>query len=328
MQPLDNRYDTMLYNRSGRSGLKLSAISLGLWHNFGGVDTLENARAMIYRAFDLGITHFDLANNYGPPPGSAEENFGRILAEDLGRYRDELIISSKAGYRMWPGPYGEWGSRKYLLASLDQSLKRMGLEYVDIFYSHRPDPDTPLEETMMALDQAVRQGKALYVGISSYNAEQTRAASRILRELGTPCVIHQPVYSMFNRWIEPDLLQALAEEGIGCIVFSPLAQGLLTNKYLNGIPEGSRASKEHGFLKANQITDEKLAQIHQLNAVAQARGQTLAQMAVAWVLRHPGMTSALVGTSTVKQVEDNVAALDKLAFSAEELQKIETILAG
>ncbi len=327
MQPSEDRYENMRYNTSGRSGLKLPAISLGLWHNFGGVDMLENGRAMLYRAFDLGITHFDLANNYGPPPGSAEENFGRILSQDLGRYRDELIISSKAGYRMWPGPYGEWGSRKYLLASLDQSLKRMGLEYVDIFYSHRFDPHTPQEETMMALDHDVRHGKALYVGISSYNAEQTLEASRILRELGTPCLIHQPVYSMFNRWIEDSLLQALDDEGIGCIVFSPLAQGLLTNKYLNGIPEGSRASKDHGFLKADQITDAKLAQIRRLNDLAQARGQTLAQMAVAWVLRHPGMTSALVGTSSVKQVEDNVAALDNLDFSAEELQKIETILA-
>lgn len=324
----DQRYDTMEYRRSGRSGLKLPAVSLGLWHNFGGVDSLENARAMIYRAFDLGITHFDLANNYGPPPGSAEENFGRILAQGLGAYRDELIISSKAGYYMWPGPYGEWGSRKYLVASLDQSLKRMGLEYVDIFYSHRPDPETPLEETMMALDQVVRQGKALYAGISSYNAAQTREAARILRELGTPCLIHQPRYSMFDRWIEPELLDVLAEEGIGCIVYSPLAQGLLTNRYLNDIPEGSRASKPYTFLSEKQITEEKVAKARQLNALAQARGQSLAQMAIAWVLRHPGMTSALIGASSVQQVEDNVAALDKLDFSATELQQIEAILAG
>ncbi len=326
--PSEKRYDTMRYNTSGRSGLKLPAVSLGLWHNFGGVDMLETARTMIYRAFDLGITHFDLANNYGPPPGSAEENFGRILAQGLGSYRDELIISSKAGYRMWPGPYGEWGSRKYLLASLDQSLKRMGLEYVDIFYSHRPDPDTPLEETMGALDHAVRQGKALYVGISSYTPEQTREAARILRELGTPCLIHQPSYSMFNRWIEDGLLQVLDEEGIGCIVFSPLAQGLLTNRYLQGIPEGSRAAKSHGALKQDRLTDEVLNRIRQLNDLAQARGQSLAQMAIAWVLRHPGMTSALIGASSIQQVEDNVAALDNLDFSADELQQIEAILAG
>lgn len=326
--PSDNRYDTMRYNTSGRSGLKLPAVSLGLWHNFGGVDTLETARAMIYRAFDLGITHFDLANNYGPPPGSAEENFGRILAQGLGQYRDELIISSKAGYRMWPGPYGEWGSRKYLLASLDQSLKRMGLDYVDIFYSHRPDPNTPLEETMGALDQAVRQGKALYVGISSYNPEQTYEAARILRELGTPCLIHQPSYSMFNRWIEDGLLQVLDEEGIGCIVFSPLAQGMLTDRYLHGIPDDSRAAKSHGALKQDRLTEEMLSRIRRLNDLAQARGQSLAQMAIAWVLRHPGMTSALIGASSVQQVEDNVAALDNLDFSNDELQQIETILAG
>ncbi|MBC7872189.1 MAG: L-glyceraldehyde 3-phosphate reductase [Chitinophagaceae bacterium] len=323
----EQRYDKMEYRRSGRSGLKLPAVSLGLWHNFGGVDSLENGRAMIYRAFDLGITHFDLANNYGPPPGSAEENFGRIFAQDLAPYRDELIISSKAGYLMWPGPYGEWGSRKYLIASLDQSLKRMGLDYVDIFYSHRFDPETPIEETMMALDQIVRQGKALYVGISSYDAQKTREAAKILRELGTPCLIHQPVYHMFNRWIEPDLLDALNDEGMGCIVFSPLAQGLLTNRYLTEIPEGSRASKPHGFLKANQITDDKLAKVRQLNQIAQAREQSLAQMAIAWVLRHPGMTSALIGASSVRQLEDNVAALDNLHFSAEELESIETILA-
>jgi L-glyceraldehyde 3-phosphate reductase len=326
-QPSVKRYEDMQYRRCGRSGLKLPAISLGLWHNFGGVDALENARAMIHRAFDLGITHFDLANNYGPPAGSAEENFGRILAEDLYRYRDELIISSKAGYYMWPGPYGEWGSRKYLLASLDQSLKRMGLEYVDIFYSHRPDPDTPLEETVGALDSAVRQGKALYAGISSYNPEQTRTAVSILRELGTPCLIHQPSYSMFNRWVEDGLLDVLDEEGVGCIVFSPLAQGMLTTKYLDGIPSDSRAGKAHGFLRPEQVTEDKLSKVRKLNELAQARGQTLAQLALAWVLRHPGMTSALVGASRVAQVEDNVAALGNLAFTAEELQAIEDVLA-
>jgi L-glyceraldehyde 3-phosphate reductase len=323
-----DRYDHMQYRRTGRSGLKLPAVSLGLWHNFGGVDSLETGRAMIRRSFDLGITHFDLANNYGPPPGSAEENFGRILAHDLRPYRDQLIISSKAGYLMWEGPYGEWGTRKYLIASLDQSLKRMGLEYVDIFYSHRFDPNTPLEETMMALDHVVRQGKALYVGISNYSAEHTREAARILRQLGTPCLIHQPRYHMFDRWIEPELLGALADEGIGCIVFSPLAQGLLTDRYLREIPEGSRASKAHGFLRPAHITEEKLAKVRQLNEIALARGQTLAQMAVAWVLRHPGMTSALIGASSVKQVEDNVAALNNLNFSGEELAQIERILAG
>ncbi|UCC65807.1 MAG: aldo/keto reductase, partial [Anaerolineae bacterium] len=276
-----DRYDAMIYNRCGRSGLMLPAISLGLWHNFGGVDTFENARAMARRAFDLGITHFDLANNYGPPPGSAEGTFGQILRQDLAPYRDELIISTKAGYDMWPGPYGEWGSRKYLIASLDQSLKRMGLEYVDIFYSHRPDTETPLEETMGALDHAVRQGKALYAGISSYTPEQTRQAARILRELGTPCLIHQPSCSLFNRWIEDGLLDVLQEEGIGCIVFSPLAQGLLTDKYLSGIPEDSRAAKPHGFLRPEQVTEEKVARARKLNEVACARGQTLAQMALA-----------------------------------------------
>jgi len=305
----------------------LPAISLGQWHNFGGVDVFENARAMIHRAFDLGITHFDLANNYGPPPGSAEEVFGRILADDLRPYRDELIISTKAGYRMWPGPYGEWGSRKYLLASLDQSLKRMGLEYVDIFYSHRPDPNTPLEETMGALDAAVRQGKALYAGISSYTPEQTREAVAILYELGTPCLIHQPSYNMFNRWIEDGLLDVLEEEGIGCIVFSPLAQGMLTDRYLKGIPEDSRAGRPTGALRREAVTEERLSKVRRLSEVARARGQTLAQMVVAWVLRHPGMTSALVGASRVSQVEDNVAALNNLEFSSEELQTIEEILA-
>lgn len=327
-QAQPSRYDSMHYRRSGRSGLKLPAISLGLWHNFGGVDTLENSRAMLRRAFDLGITHFDLANNYGPPPGSAEETFGQILKSDLIPYRDELVISSKAGYLMWPGPYGEWGSRKYLVASLDQSLKRMGLDYVDIFYSHRPDPDTPLEETMGALDYIVRSGRALYVGISSYLPEQTREAARILKSLGTPCLIHQPVYSMFNRWVEDGLLDTLREEGIGCIPFSPLAQGLLTDRYLKGIPEGSRASKAHGFLKAKQITPDKLAQVKKLNALAKARGQTLAQLALAWVLRHNTVTSALIGASSVAQIEDAVGALDNLEISQEELQKIEKILAG
>ncbi len=326
-QAANNRYEHMQYRRTGRSGLKIPAVSLGLWHNFGGVDSLETGRAIIHRSFDLGITHFDLANNYGPPPGSAEENFGRILAQDLRSYRDQLIISSKAGYHMWEGPYGEWGSRKYLISSLDQSLKRMGLEYVDIFYSHRFDPDTPLEETMMALDHIVRQGKALYVGISNYSAEKTREAAQILRQLGTPCLIHQPRYHMFDRWIEPDLLGVLHDQGIGCIVFSPLAQGLLTDRYLREIPEGSRASKAHGFLKPSHITDEKIAKVRQLNTLAQARGQTLAQLALVWVLRHPGMTSALIGASSVKQVEDNVAALNNLTFSPEELAQIEHILA-
>jgi L-glyceraldehyde 3-phosphate reductase len=316
----------MMYNRCGRSGLKLPAISLGLWHNFGGVDDFENARVMIHRAFDLGITHFDLANNYGPPPGSAEENFGKILKKDLEGYRDELVISTKAGWGMWDGPYGNWGSRKYLIASLDQSLKRMGLEYVDIFYHHRPDPETPLDETMSALDQVVRQGKALYGGISSYKPDQTRQAARILRELGTPCLIHQPSYSMFNRWIEDGLLTVLEEEGIGCIVFSPLAQGLLTDRYLDGIPEDSRAAKPYSFLRPEQITKEKLVKVQKLNEIAQARGQSLAQMAIAWVLRHTAVTSALVGGSKVSQIEDCVAALRNLGFTTGELQAIERIL--
>lgn len=324
--PSMTRYDTMRYNRCGRSGVQLPAISLGLWHNFGGVDVFENARAMARRAFDLGITHFDLANNYGPPPGSAEETFREILRKDLAPYRDELIVSTKAGYLMWPGPYGDWGSRKYLIASLDQSLRRMGLEYVDIFYHHRPDPSTPLEETMGALDQIVRSGKALYVGISSYNPEQTRRAARLLRELGTPCLIHQPKYSMFERWIEAELLTALDETGIGCIVFSPLAQGLLTDKYLHGIPEGSRAAKPHGFLRPQQITEEKLNKVRRLNDLARQRGQTLAQLALVWVLRHPQVTSALIGTSTVAQIEDAVGALDNLVLTAEELETIEEIL--
>jgi L-glyceraldehyde 3-phosphate reductase len=324
----ETRYDSMRYNRSGRSGLKLPAVSLGLWHNFGGVDTLENSRAMIRRAFDLGVTHFDLANNYGPPPGSAEETFGVIMAQDLKPYRDELIISSKAGYDMWPGPYGEWGSRKYLVASLDQSLKRMGLDYVDIFYSHRPDPETPLEETMGALDFIVRSGRALYAGISSYNPEQTRAAASIMRSMGTPLLIHQPVYNMFNRWIEDGLTDALEDEGIGCIVFSPLAQGLLTNKYLKGIPEDSRAGKPHGFLRPEHVTDDAVDKVRRLNDLAEQRGQSLAQMAIAWVLRLPVMTSALVGTSRPQQVDDCVNALNNLDFSTEELNTIENILNG
>jgi L-glyceraldehyde 3-phosphate reductase len=323
-----DRYQEMVYRRCGDSGLLLPAVSLGLWHNFGGVDTYENARSMILRAFDLGITHFDLANDYGPPPGSAEVTIGRVLSEDLALYRDEIVVSSKAGYRMWPGPYGEWGSRKYLLASLDQSLRRMQLEYVDIFYSHRPDPSTPLTETMGALDYMVRQGKALYVGISSYNPEQTREAVRILRELGTPCLIHQPSYSMFNRRIEDGLLDVLAEEGVGCIVFSPLAQGLLTSRYLEGIPGDSRAAKPHGALSPGQVTEAKLSKVRALGRLAQERGQSLAQMALAWNLRHPGMTSVLAGASRVSQIEDNVRALDHLEFSADELMQIEAILSG
>ena len=324
--PAETRYDTMRYNRCGRSGVKLPAISLGLWHNFGGVDTFEHSRVMVRRAFDLGITHFDLANNYGPPPGSAEETFGQILQRDLKPYRDELIISSKAGYLMWPGPYGEWGSRKYLVSSLDQSLKRLGLDYVDIFYHHRPDPDTRLEESLGALDFIVRSGRALYAGISNYPAELAAQAAKIMRGLGTPLLIHQPSYSMLNRWVEGGLLDTLQAEGMGCIAFSPLAQGLLTDRYLQGIPEGSRASKPHGFLRPSQITEDKLDKVRRLNALAQARGQTLAQMALAWVLRHPGMTAALVGASRVAQIEDAVAALNNLKFADEELQAIEKIL--
>ncbi len=328
LPPSDTRYDSMRTNRCGRSGLKLPAVSLGLWHNFGGVDAFENARALVHRAFDLGITHFDLANNYGPPPGSAEETLGRILQQDLAQYRDELIVSTKAGYRMGPGPHGDGGSRKYLIASLDQSLRRMGLEYVDIFYHHRPDPETPLDETMAALDHVVRQGKALYVGLSNYTPEQTRRAASILRALGTPCLIHQPSYNMFNRSIEDGLLDVLEEEGVGCIVFSPLAQGLLTDKYLSGIPEDSRASKAHGFLKPEHLTEERLTKVRMLNEIAQTRGQTLAQMALAWNLRHEGVTSVLVGASRVQQIEDSVAALEQLEWTAEELEAIEGILAG
>jgi L-glyceraldehyde 3-phosphate reductase len=320
--PAEDRYERMQYRRSGRSGLLLPAISLGLWQNFGHDRPLDTQRAIIRRAFDVGISHFDLANNYGPPYGSAEENFGRLFSSDLASWRDELIISTKAGYDMWPGPYGEWGSRKYLLTSLDQSLARMGLDYVDIFYSHRFDPETPLEETMGALDTAVRQGKALYVGVSSYSASKTREAAAILRELRTPFVIHQPSYSMLNRWIEPELLDSLGELGIGCIVFSPLAQGMLTDKYLQGIPEGSRATRDSSLSPA-LINDEAMAKIRALNEIASRRGQTLAQMALAWTLRDPRVTSALVGASSVEQLEANVAALEKLEFSDEELAEID-----
>jgi L-glyceraldehyde 3-phosphate reductase len=322
----EKRYGAMKYNRCGRSGLKLPAISLGLWHNFGGVDAYENGVAILRRAFDLGITHFDLANNYGPPAGSAEEMFGRVLATDFKPYRDEMIISSKAGYYMWPGPYGEWGSRKSLIASLDQSLKRMGLDYVDIFYHHRPDPDTPLEETMGALDQIVRSGKALYAGISNYNAEQAAKAIEIARGLGTPILIHQPSYSMLNRWIEGGLQDVLEENGVGSIVFSPLAQGLLTNKYLNGVPKDSRAGGPSVFLSEDRITPEIVDKLRKLNEIAAGRGQSLAQMALAWVLRGGRVTSALIGASKVSQVDDCVAALDNLEFSADELERIETIL--
>ncbi|MFY9579302.1 MAG: L-glyceraldehyde 3-phosphate reductase [Gaiellaceae bacterium] len=318
----DGRYDRMRYNRCGRSGLLLPAVSLGLWQNFGHDRPLETSRAIVRRAFDLGITHFDLANNYGPPYGSAEENFGQLFRSDLAPYRDELIISTKAGYDMWPGPYGEWGSRKYLLASLDQSLGRMGLDYVDIFYSHRFDPETPLEETMGALDSAVRGGKALYAGISSYSAEKTREAAAILRDLGTPLLIHQPSYSMLNRWIEPELLDVLGDEGVGCIVFSPLAQGMLTDKYLNGIPEGSRAGR-HGSLSPDLITDQTMAKIRGLNEIAAPREQTLAQMAIAWTLRDSRVTSALVGASSVEQLEANVASVDNLDFADGELDEID-----
>ncbi len=320
--PADDRYDRMLYRRTGLSGLKLPAISLGLWWNFGHDRPFDTSRAIVRRAFDLGITHFDLANNYGPPYGSAEENFGRLLRNDLEPYRDELVVSTKAGYDMWPGPYGDHGSRKYLLASLDQSLERLGLDYVDIFYSHRFDPETPLEETMGALDTAVRQGKALYVGISSYSADKTRAAAAILRELGTPFLIHQPSYSMLNRWIEPELLDTLDELGLGCIVFSPLAQGMLTDKYLGGIPEGSRASRPSS-LTPDLVTDEALAKIRALNDIAEQRGQTLAQMALAWTLRDARVTSALIGASSVAQLEDNVAALGSIEFTTDELAEID-----
>jgi L-glyceraldehyde 3-phosphate reductase len=322
----EHRYDKMKYNRCGRSGIDLPAISLGLWHNFGGVDLLENSRAMVRRAFDLGITHFDLANNYGPPPGSAEETIGYILRRDLHGYRDELIISSKAGYRMWPGPYGDWGSRKFLVASLNQSLRRMHLEYVDIFYHHRPDANTPLEETMGALHDIVHSGKALYAGISNYPAELTKQAERIMNSMGVHLLIHQPKYSMFERWTEDGLLKVLREDGIGCIVFSPLAQGLLTDKYLEGVPAGSRASRPTGFLRPEHITTEKVSKVRKLNDMAKSRGQSLAQMALAWVLRHEEVTSALIGASKVEQIDDAVKALDNLSFSSEELKKIDNIL--
>lgn len=317
----------MRYNRCGRSGLLLPAISLGLWHNFGGVDIFENGRKIIRHAFEAGITHFDLANNYGPPPGSAEENFGRILKKDFpGFLRDHIVISTKAGYTMWEGPYGDWGSRKYLLSSLDQSLRRMGLEYVDIFYSHRPDPHTPVEETMMALDHAVRSGKALYVGLSNYSAEETEAALEVLRQLGTPCLIHQPKYSMFERWVEKGLLNVLDRHGVGCISFSPLAQGMLADRYLQGIPSDSRAGKPHGFLRSAEITDERLQVIRKLDAVARGRGQSLSQMAIAWLMRQPVVTSVLIGVSSMEQLETNLGTLENIAFTADELEEIDRII--
>jgi L-glyceraldehyde 3-phosphate reductase len=322
----NDRYKKMQYRRCGNSGLVLPVLSLGLWHNFGHVDVLENCRSILRLAFDSGVTHFDLANNYGPPPGSAEENFGRLLKEDFHGYRDELIISTKAGYYMWEGPYGDWGSKKYLVSSLDQSLKRMGLEYVDIFYHHRPDPNTPLEETMTALDLIVRQGKALYVGISNYKKEEAAKAFEILRKLGTPCVIHQPKYSMFERWVEDGLMDVLEKDGVGCIPFSPLAQGLLTNKYLKGIPADSRAAKPHGFLKEEQVTTEKINQIKSLNAIAEKRNQTLAQMALAWLLKDKRITSVLIGASKPEQLADSLRCQDNINFSAEELKEIEAIL--
>jgi L-glyceraldehyde 3-phosphate reductase len=325
--PALNRYEAMKYNRCGKSGLLLPAISLGLWHNFGSVDIFENGRAIVRRAFDRGITHFDLANNYGPVPGSAEENFGTMLKKDFAGYlRDELIISTKAGYLMWPGPYGEWGSRKYLLSSLDQSLRRMGLDYVDIFYSHRPDPNTPLEETMMALDTAVRHGKALYAGISNYNAEDAKRAIEILNKLGTPCLIHQPKYSMFERWVEGGLLDVLEKHGVGCIPFSPLAQGMLTDKYLKGVPDNSRAAKSHGFLKVEEITEEKISSIRKLNQLAGKRNQSLAQMALSWLLKDKRITSVLIGASSVEQLDNNIDALLNPDYTNEELSEIEIIL--
>ncbi len=320
------RYDKMQYNRCGKSGLRLPIISLGLWHNFGGVDTHENSKKMIFKAFDLGITHFDLANNYGPPPGSAEETFGRILRTELQGYRDEMIITSKAGYNMWMGPYGDWGSRKYLISSCDQSLKRLGLDYVDIFYSHRPDPNTPLEETMMALDQIVRSGKALYVGISNYSAEQSQKAFDILNSLGTPCVVHQPKYNMFERWVEDKLLDTLEKNGVGSVVFSPLFQGLLTDKYLKGIPKDSRVAKAHGFLQSSEISPEKISKIERLNKIAAERGQKMAQMALSWVLKDQRITSVIIGASKISQIEEAVDIQSKLGFTAEELNTIEKIL--
>ena len=326
--PSPQRYELSRYVRCGRSGLKLPRLSLGLWHNFGGIDPIDNQRVLLRRAFDLGITHFDLANNYGPPPGSAEENFGRLLREDFAGHRDELIISTKAGYHMWPGPYGEWGSRKYLLSSLDQSLRRLGLDYVDIFYHHRPDPDTPLEESMGAVADAVRSGRALYAGVSNYDAGQTRQAAAILKSLGVPLLIHQPVYNMFNRWVEPDLLPALADLGVGCIPFSPLAQGLLTNRYLQGIPEDSRAHKPSGFLKADRITPDLLAKVRALNEVALKRGATLAQLATLWLLRRPEITTVLIGASKVSQIDDIHSGLRQAPLAPEELSRIEKVLAG
>jgi L-glyceraldehyde 3-phosphate reductase len=325
-QPSASRYNSMHYRRCGRSGIKLPEVSLGLWHNFGDVDVYENFKKILYAAFDSGITHFDLANNYGPPPGSAEENFGRILKQDFGGYRDEMIISTKAGYKMWEGPYQEWGSKKYLVSSLDQSLKRMKLDYVDIFYSHRPDPDTPLEETMSALDLVVRQGKALYAGISNYRNEEAEKAIKILKRLGTPCLIHQPKYSMFERWTEGGLLDILEREGVGCIPFSPLAQGLLTNKYLNGIPAESRAAKPHGFLQESQVNAETIGKIQQLNQLAEKRGQSLAQMALSWILKDHRITSVLIGVSRVEQLLDSLKCLENTSFSNDELKSIDTIL--
>ena len=327
-QAASTRYEAMTYRRCGRSGLKLPAVSLGLWHNFGGVDSLDNARAIVRTAFDLGITHFDLANNYGPPPGSAEENFGTLLRTDLQSHRDELVVATKAGYTMWPGPYGDWGSRKYLIASLDQSLRRMGLDYVDVFYHHRPDPQTPLEETMAALSHIVRSGRALYVGLSNYPADLTRRAAELLRDMGTPCLIHQARYNMLDRWVEHELIDVVAEEGIGCIAFSPLAQGLLTDRYLGGaIPTDSRAAVGVGFLRPEHITPQRVRQVGELHAIAQSRGQTLAQLALAWVLRHGAMTSVLIGASRPSQVRDAVAALVRLSFAEEELAAIERLLA-
>jgi L-glyceraldehyde 3-phosphate reductase len=324
--PSKNRYQVMKYRRCGKSGIELPLVSLGLWHNFGHVDVLENSRAILRLAFDSGITHFDLANNYGPPPGSAEENFGKILKEDFRGYRDEMIISSKAGYTMWEGPYGDYGSKKYLVASLDQSLKRMGLDYVDIFYHHRPDPQTPLEETMLALDLIVRQGKALYVGISNYPADEAARAIHLLRQMGTPCLIHQPKYSMFVRWVEEGLLNVLEEEGVGCIPFSPLAQGLLTNKYLDGIPADSRAAKPHGFLKEEEVDEARVSQVRRLNAIAAERNQSLAQMALAWLLKDKRVTSVLIGASRPAQLADSLQCLNNLSFDESELARIKEIL--
>src|SRR5246127_3557326 len=324
--PNPGRYKNMPYRRCGKSGLMLPAVSLGLWHNFGAIDSLANARTILRLAFDSGITHFDLANNYGPPAGSAEETFGKIFKDDFKSYRDELIISTKAGWGMWEGPYGDWGSKKYLVSSLDQSLKRMGIDYVDIFYHHRPDPETPLEETMVALDLIVRQGKALYAGISNYPADEAAKAIKILKELGTPCLIHQPKYSMFERWVEGGLLDVLEKEGVGCIPFSPLAQGLLTNKYLHGIPEDSRAAKSTGFLQADQVTEERISKAQRLNDIAKDRGQTLAQMALAWLLKDNRVTSVLIGASRPEQLADSLKCLDNIEFSKEELDKIEAIL--